>query len=53
MQTIMFGAIAAFFVVLTLKAGADFLAHYNRYRHHIRDYPATKSMRGKVWSGTR
>lgn len=51
MKNVMYASVALFFLVLALKAGADLAAHYSRYRKHLRDYPATKRMRGKVWRG--
>jgi hypothetical protein len=40
-------------IFVTLPGFADFLAHVSRYRRHIRQYPATKSMRGLIWKRTR
>ena len=30
----------------------DLLGHIHRYRQHLRQYPASRDMRGRVWRHT-
>jgi uncharacterized membrane protein SirB2 len=39
--------------VVAIRILLDLGAHVSRYRRYTRSYPATRSMRGRVWRSTR
>jgi hypothetical protein len=44
--------IVVMLVLFGIPRVADFLAHYNRYRNYLNDYPATRRDKGRVWRHT-
>jgi hypothetical protein len=50
---LLFAASAAVMAVHAIHRFGDLLAHWDRYRHHLRSYPASRRWRGDVWKATR
>lgn len=51
-ETVLAWSLAFAVLLYGLRVALDLLAHYGRYRRHLRMYPATRRIRGSVWRST-